>query len=75
MGDTQPQPESSEKTSSPDSQSLIHLIIKTAKEKETIDINADASIEDVSLLIRLLRQTADHCDDELVAEEKGGREV
>lgn len=46
MGDTQPQPESSEKS---DSQSLIHLIIKTAKEKETIDVSGDASIEDVSV--------------------------
>ena len=26
----------------------IHLIIKTAKDKETIDINPDATVEDVS---------------------------
>lgn len=47
MGDSL-QPDTQDETSSPDSQSLIHLIIKTAKEKETIDISSDASIEDVS---------------------------
>lgn len=42
-----------DESSSPPVPASIRLMIKTAKDKETIDINPDASVEDVSYLIAL----------------------